>query len=419
MNSYYSLEETIVDTELRHINFFNGRLLTSGDFEAEQSAQHTHSRHLGMGVGAGVAFGLEVTPATDSPPGEPLLVVTKGLAVNRVGQTLRLQCDQRVALIPSADPTAGDECIFNDCDPKAAGVTLASGTGFYVLLIAPASKSEGKAPVSGLGNNLALCNSRYLTEGVKFRLLRLNVSAGTDANKVRNVVAYQCFGLANTPSNDIVQSALNGMQSPLVGLEALVPTGYLTDNDVPLAIIEWNTTGLGFVDQWSVRRCLARCGADTLWEPLIGDRRLAEGEAMFLQFQDQVSDMLDSNLLLSQVVANQQFAYLPPVGFLPVDTGPKANGVHYETFFGQMTYREPIFVEGAQLRSVIREAINYPPIDTNGKVVIWLYVVRENAQAALGSANPPQSYMVFVTGHTWYRGEAHYDIHHWNFGNYT
>ena len=30
MNSNYSLEETILDTELRHINFFNGRLLTVG-----------------------------------------------------------------------------------------------------------------------------------------------------------------------------------------------------------------------------------------------------------------------------------------------------------------------------------------------------------------------------------------------------
>ena len=67
MNTYYSLQETILDTELRHINFFNGRLLTSGDFKAEQSAQHTHSRQLGATVGAGVAYGLEVAPVTASP----------------------------------------------------------------------------------------------------------------------------------------------------------------------------------------------------------------------------------------------------------------------------------------------------------------------------------------------------------------
>ena len=37
---------------------------------------------------------------------------------------------------------------------------------------------------------------------------------------------------------------------------------------------------------WAVRRRLTKAAADAFWEPLIGDRRLAEGEAMFLQFQD-------------------------------------------------------------------------------------------------------------------------------------
>jgi hypothetical protein len=110
------------------------------------------------------------------------------------------------------------------------------------------------------------------------------------------------------------------------------------------------------------------------------------------------------------------FDYLPPIGLLPISS---ANAFNFDTFFSEMTAREPIFIEGAQLRPLIREAVHYPPIDTKGKVVVWLYVVRENAQAALGSGNPPQSYIVFATGHTWYRGEAHYDIHHWNFGNYS
>ena len=391
MNSDTALEEAILDTELRHINFFNGRLLTGGDLETEQSTQHTHARHLGMAVGAGVAFGLEVACATDSPLGEPVLIVSKGLAVNRAGQTLRLECEQRVALIRQPEPTAADECIFNDCDPRSAGATFTSGTGFYVLLIAPASKSEEKAPVSGLGNSLALCNSRYLTEGVKFRLLKLNVSPGTDAKKARNLVAYQCFGVPGMTSNDFVQNALTQTPAPNYGVEALVPTGYLTTSDVPLAIIEWNPTGLGFVDQWSVRRRLTKSCANTFWEPLIGDRRLAEGEAMFLQFQDQIADMLDSKLLLSRVVANEQFAYLPPVGFLPLDAGTQGTGVDYKTFFGQMTYREPIFIEGAQLRSLVSEAINYPPIDTKGTIVVWLYLVRENAQAGTLIQQPAAS----------------------------
>jgi hypothetical protein len=420
MNSNTALEEAILDTELRHINFFNGRLLTGGDLEAEQSAQHSHSWHLGMAVGAGVAFGLEVAPAIDSPPDEPMLTVTKGLAVNRAGQTLRLECDQRLALIRSPGPTAADECIFDDCDPKAAGATLKSGTGFYVLLIAPASKSEGKAPVSGLGNNLALCNSRYLTEGVKFRLLKLNVSPGAEANKIRNLVAYQCFGLANIASNDIVQSALNGTQSSVVGLEALVPSGYLTANDVPLAIIEWNDTGLGFVDQWSVRRRVTKRGADIFWEPLIGDQRLAKGEAMFFQFQDQISSLTLSVPRPDQIKVIDQFRYVPAVGFVPLAQDSFTLGFHPDLFFDTLTVHTNVFIEGARIEQLLRASFNYPPVDLKapaGPVMLWVYKVRENRQtSALGGIGQP--YLIFSSGHMPYMADPHFDVNRWEYSNY-
>jgi hypothetical protein len=418
MNTSPALDEAILDTELRHINFFNGRLLTGGDLEAEQSAQHAHSRHLGEAIGAGVAFGLEVTPADTSPPDGPVVSITAGLAVNRAGQTLRLECDQRIALLRPPDPGSVDACIFDDCSPKTAGTTLASGTGFYVLLIAPASLSEGKAPVSGLGNGAAICNSRFLAEGVKFRLLRLNVVPGANANQVRNAVAYQCFGVLDTPGNDFLQNALNRPAPPPYGLEALVPSGYLTTRDVPLAIIEWNAGGIGFVDQWPARRRISRPAAGKFWDPLIGDRRLAEGEAMFHQFQDQMADIVSSGLSLSSITAKGWFKYLPSAGILPLGTGG-AKGFDYNTFFSQMTHREPVFIEGAELRPLLREAVEYPPIETSSGLVVWLYLVRENAQANLASGRPTQAYLVFASGHTKYLGEARYDVNHWNFGNYS
>ena len=96
------------------------------------------------------------------------MAVSSGLAMNRAGQTLRLQCDQRVALTKSPDQAALDQCIFTDCDPASAGATLASGAAYYVMTIAPASLAEGKAPVSGLGNEIALCNSADNSEGSSF-----------------------------------------------------------------------------------------------------------------------------------------------------------------------------------------------------------------------------------------------------------
>jgi len=292
MNTSPALDEAILDSELRHINFFNGRLLTGGDLEAEQSAQHAHSRRLGEAVGAGVAFGLEVTTADTSPPDGPMVNVTAGLAVNRAGQTLRLECDQRIALLRPPDPANADACIFDDCAPKTADTTLASGIGFYALLIAPASRSEGMAQTSGLGNGTAICNSRFLSEGVKFRLLRLNVTAGANANQIRNAVAYQCFGLPGRTANDFVRDALNRTSPASYGAESMVQKDTLTANDVPLAVIEWTATGIGYVDMWPVRRRLTRSGVDAPWDSLIGDRRLSEGEAMFSQFAQQMNEIL-------------------------------------------------------------------------------------------------------------------------------
>jgi hypothetical protein len=420
MNSNTALEEAILDTELRHINFFNGRLLTGGDLEAEQSAQHTHSWHLGMAVGAGVAFGLEVAPVTGSPPSEPVLIVTKGLAVNRAGQTLRLECDQQIALIRPPDPTTTDECIFNDCDPKSAGVTLASGTGFYVLVIAPASKYEGRAPVSGLGNDLALCNSRYLTEGVKFRLVRLNVSVGTetDANKIRNMVAYQCFGVPGRTSNDFVQNALAQTPVPNYGVEALVPTGYLTTNDVPLAVIEWNTTGLGFVDQWSVRRRLTECGADTLWESLIGDRRLAEGEAMFLQFEDHIAQMDNTPLDLSTIVVDEHFVFLPPLGLIPARGTGSPQGFSPAQFFAAHASGDVALLDATEMRTLVAESFRHEPVSLRATGKLQLYLLWESVQA-VETGDASQLIMAFAAPTLPYRGTARFGYAKWNLSRRT
>ena len=127
MNADPAIDEVILDTELKHINFFNGRLLTGGDLEAEQNAQLAQSRHLGAAIGDGVAFGLEVTLATSTRPGEQLVCVTKGLAVNRAGQSLKLPADQRISLLRPPDPANRDACVFADCSVPLTSGTLMRG----------------------------------------------------------------------------------------------------------------------------------------------------------------------------------------------------------------------------------------------------------------------------------------------------
>src|SRR5215471_17119870 len=134
------LEEAIPDTELRYINFFNGRLLTGGDLSAEQAANRACSRHLGQAVGAGVAQGLEVSISPGSSPMNARVDLTAGLALNRAGQTLRLESSQTVFLVRPADPMSVAGCVFADCSLLPS--SNLSGAGCYLLTIAPASARE-------------------------------------------------------------------------------------------------------------------------------------------------------------------------------------------------------------------------------------------------------------------------------------
>ncbi len=57
-------------------------------------------------------------------------------------------------------------------------------------------------------------------------------------------------------------------------------------------MIGWTAdAGIEFVDLWSVRRRVTRPAAEDQFAPFAGDRRRAEGEAMFLQFQAAISDL--------------------------------------------------------------------------------------------------------------------------------
>jgi hypothetical protein len=296
-----------------------------------------------------------------------------------------------------------------------------AGAGLYLLTIGAVEGREGRAPVSGLGNADASCNTRYLVPGVRFRLIPIDLPPGdlNAPNRLRNRVAYRCL-VGDPPAEERFWANPFGPPVADYGLIDGLRPGRLQRCEVPLALLYLTaSSGLVFVDTWSVRRRLTRHGAEAGPTLLIGDRRAAEGEAMIAQFQAQVEEMLQTGVATSQIVARDHFAYLPPVGLLPIAAGAASRGFDYARFFQQMTYRTPIFVEGAQLRRLWREAIDYPPIDTTSGVVVWLYLVRENAQATLASAQPPQSYLVFASGHTAYRGEARYDVHHWDFGNFA
>ncbi|HXI24267.1 MAG TPA: hypothetical protein VNG71_10435 [Pyrinomonadaceae bacterium] len=415
MDSQIDLQQPVLDGGIRSINFFNGRLLSARDLTLEQSAYREADRRLGQAVGEGIAYGLEVSQAAKSQKQSPAVSVEAGLAVNRRGQTLLLDARADVALVRTTTALASSK-VFTECEPLQTGAYV-SGAGVYLLTIAPAQTTEGRATTNGMNPGAATCNSDTIVNAVQFRLIQLDPPITSaelqDKDHLRNRIAYKCFGVDETAA--FITDPF-GKEVKQWGLLDSLRPNQLTDCEVPLAVLYWTDDGINFIDMWSVRRRIVPSSADKVWPLLTSGRRASEGEAMFLQFQAQITELMASGANLSGTKAGDIFGYLPPVGILPVGSSTSFN---YDVFFSEMTSRDPIFIEGAQLGPLIREAVHYPPVDTAAQIVVWLYVVRENAQAALASSKPPQSYIVFATGHTWYRGEAHYDIHHWNFGNFS
>jgi hypothetical protein len=416
MDSQISLQQPILDGGIRSINFFNGRLLSARDLTREQTANREAERRLGQAVGEGVAYGLEVSKSPASTQSSPVVTVEAGLAINRTGQTLMLSGKTEVALVRRATPGSGDTTPFGECAPLQSG-TYVAGSGVYLLTLASAQGTEGRAATHSLESSTVSCNTDTTVTAVQFRLIQLDQwLSGTeilDQNHLRNIIAYKCFGndstskFAANPFTNLEQYGL---------LDSLRPT-WLTECEVPLAILYWTLVdGLKFVDLWSVRRRLGRRSTDHASSFLTSERTTREGEAMYLQFQSQLKDLVSSGVTLSQVKAKDFFKFLPAAGMLPIGG---AGGFDYTNFFNGITFRQPIFIEGAQLRPLFQESFEYPPVDTSSGLAVYLYIVRENAQLSLAGGLAAQNYMVFASGHTPYRGEARYDVHHWNFGNFS
>jgi hypothetical protein len=266
--------------------------------------------------------------------------------------------------------------------------------------------------VNGLDNDTSTCNVALEAEALAFRLIRLSIAHDELVEKalLRNRIAYACFG------TDAVADAIAdpfGTAVTSYGLVDTLRTQTMSDDEVPLAVIGWSIDdGIQFVDLWSVRRRLTRRAAEGDWIRIVSDRRRAEGEAMVLQFQQQIAELANEPGA-DLVLATDRFEYLPPVGLLPLAVSV-AGGIDSITFFDGLKPTDAVFVEGAKLDALVQESFAFPPIDLASDEAIRTYTVRENEQA--GGKQP---YLVFANGHLPYRGDAEFDLAYWNFANYA
>ena len=303
-------------------NYVNGRLLAAEDLATGQCTLLTRDTLIGQGAGPGVVTGLWVSPGAGS------VTVAPGLGLNGNGEPIRLASAVTLPLTGATTTAPGPAGVgFANCTtaPSAPGPGLADGA--YLLTALPACQLQGQAALAAPPDSTlpAGCTAQWEVEGVEFKAITLpfgTAVAGitvTAANR-RSLLAHWCFG-----SGNLTQLGVDpfNFDPAYRGFDQLAAAD-LGAADLPLAVFYWENGAVSFVDNWSARRRPVH--PDPLpdpqahWLAAVSDRRLAEGEARFLQFQEQIDVMADAGTL-GGATAVADFGLLPPAGLLPITVG--------------------------------------------------------------------------------------------------
>jgi hypothetical protein len=343
-----TLGTPLADEAIRDINFFNGRLLTGGDLQREQAARQLADRRVGAACGPGIAWGLEVSALTGTPPGR--VKVSSGLGVAWSGQVLHLATEPVVQLVaPLPEATASVSSGFGACGMLAGSPDVA-GDGLFLLTLAPVTVAEGKAPVLALDAVNIRCTTDAFVEAVQLRLLRISdwTVTGTSAAAVALL------------RSQIAQAFLSP-RSEVDGAMWRLRSGSLSDCDIPLAVVYLRDANIVFIDSWAVRRRLAAAAAaaaPSAWSAALGEVVLAHGEAQLLQFQAQIAE---TPAVLAGP-ASASLAWLPPAGLLPAGTGFSA----LQAFLASRAPDREMALADSDLPAVLAAALRGAAVDLAG-----------------------------------------------------
>ena len=292
-----------------------------------------------------------------------MISVHAGLAINRDGAHLKLAADQRLQLtrMDSSDFSGGD-CQFGECIiPEVS--SYVAGEGLYLLVLAPSTRSMGRAAVNGLPGDSAACNVDRDVDAVTFRLIEIPSALYSGISALdpgfRNRIAYRCFGtgvLASWPIPFVTQPPRSD------DLITEMADYGLTSAEVPLAIIAFTgTLDINFLDMWAARRPLALAdgplGANASITSSVAPRRISAGRAMLHQFQEQFDALTNGGANMGAVKARTHFPQLPPVGVLP-----RVSEADAKAFLGDLTYRGPVHINAVQVEMLLRDSMACPAI---------------------------------------------------------
>ena len=445
-----ALGEPVAEDGIRWLNAFNGRALSAEDLRTDQVAVDRARRQLGHGIGAGVHSGYRVTLDGQQDIARPVLAVEPGLAFNLDGAAVELGRPVTIGLVRIDAPTDEAGATFARCDVVLAGT---SGLGAYVLAVGPAEVGMGKAPVAGLGNEPAACNTAYRVEGVRFQLVPVDIEPeDVDDPHLRNRLAARMLGAADPGRTPVAVDPFAVPEDLPTGLDEL-RAACLGTTDVPLALLFWRPgTGVDYIDLWAVRRRPVPASPATREPSPVASGAIAVAEARYLQFEAQLRDWLAEGGVPPTAAAVDRFGVLPPVGVVPLAT-LESRGFDRTSFFRGLQVRGPAFIEAALVPALLRAGLDQPPIDTGSGRVIWTYLIHENAAQvrerpwrragidvgrpgmddllvrrarlvpgaaiSIGLGEPQPSCVVFASGDLRYLADARFDLGHWSYASYA
>lgn len=414
------LNEPITENGITNTNFFNGRLLTAQDLKTDQEAERRQRWQLGRAIGEGIVEGFEVSLVSRGDRStRPVVAVTKGLAINRRGQLLSLPNDDQVTLTRRIDLPPPEAGLFNECGlPTSTFTNLDKGV--YLFVVGPTSTFRERAPMRSVepNNTLAGCGSKYAVEGVQFDLIKINVddltivsdttrthiqnlmnlSGELNLSKLRNMLAHVCFGteqLLNVSVEPFKQTSGKSAFATYGAIDFMRSRDEVTDCKVPLALIYWSGSGVGFVDMWSARRQVF-VGTENHLSHFFSARHRAEMEARFYQFHEQVGSLISSQANPTLLVLSDAFRFVPAAGLVPLRSGRWPAGVTTTRFFGNKAFGPPTSLSGDKLQSLIHQSLFHRSIDLTKSEFLQLYLVSENSLAQ-ANFSPPPPFVVFAS----------------------
>ncbi len=286
------------DSELKRLNYFDGKFLRAPDMKLEQNALLNQIRISNQASGSGVIHGFScLLQGNDS------FKLTQGLAIDHQGRVLQLGNEVDVSIADliarasSSDSMNNCDCQdgdFTDCEKvteSGEADTILQAETLYLIVLHYVEAYCGEEDVYGKLCESACVGSTqrpYILPGIEIRAIPLTLqdlkqSPLISGKHLRSRVASAYFEMERKQISSLISK--QGLSSGIWCMGAEAAGG----NGIPVAIIGRAASKTLFLDAWSARRERMASPPRHYWAGRLAMRSWNIFLAQVLQFQCQLT----------------------------------------------------------------------------------------------------------------------------------